>query len=113
MRLPFRSLVVGALLPIFVTVALAQSGEEQALKEMFFAKSAAEVAAHLPEVVRKAALELSPADRAAFESHLLIRKEICERAKCTAPSDGHALLVVKPEDGSEGQPAMEVRLKRR
>jgi type IV pilus assembly protein PilA len=92
--------------------ALSQSGEEQALKDMFFAKTAAEVEAHLPDAVVKAARELPSADQAAFASQLLIRKEFCDHAKCSTPEDGHALLVVEPNE-KEGAAVFEIRLKRK
>jgi hypothetical protein len=93
--------------------AIAQtSPEEQVLLDMFFAKNAATVENHFPEAVRKVLGELKPEDRAEFEKVIMIRNQLCERAKCSVPGDGHALLAVERE-GEPGPEVVEVKLHRR
>jgi hypothetical protein len=103
--------------PLFLLIisvaALAQSSqEERVLLEMLLAKDAATVEAHLPEVVQDTMNELKPIDRAQFDAMIMSRKQICARATCTFPPDGHAALVVL-YPGRQESDVIELSLRRR
>lgn len=74
---------------------------EHAIVEILTASKPEAVEKHLPESVRSALRTLSESDRRACGDKLLVGRELQAGGKLQVPADGHALLVLQPDEEAE------------